>query len=371
MRLALVSPYDLSFPGGVTEHVRHLSAHLARRGHEVQLIAPASGDATVPGVRVRAVTRRVRTWMTNGSIARIAISPVAAWRVAQFLRDSRPDVVHVHEPAVPVVGPVGAFLGRAPVVATFHAARDPGWLRSPFSLVLAPLASRLAARVAVSAPARATAVTYAPGSYQIIPNGVDAASFAVDHPVPPMIAGPRPFVLYLGRLDARKGLGVLVDAFATDPALRKRARLVIAGAYGPRDAAPWIERCREAGLPDAAFIGAVSDESRVAILRHAAVACAPATGGESHGLVLLEAMAAGTPVIAAANAGYCSIVVHEVNGLLVPPGDAGALAGAIGRALDDDGLRRRLIDGGLSTARAHDWAGVVDRLEAIYATASR
>lgn len=367
MRVALVSPYDLSVPGGVAEHVRNLGTHLARVGHDVHVVAPASSRASSPGARLHVVARHVASVPSNGSVARIAPWPRAALTVARTIRALDADVVHVHEPAVPVIGPAATLAARQTVIATFHAARDEAWRPAPVLLpFLRALARRIDRAFAVSEVARLTASRYGAGAPDVVPNGVDVAAFRRPAPAPVPMSDGRLTVLFLGRLDARKGFPVLVEAFAAADDLRSRARLVVAGPHARVDVRRWRARCRASGIDDVAFVGCLDDAERVAYLRHATVTCAPSTSRESQGVVLLEAMAAGSPVVAAANAGFRSVVRDGYDGALVPPHDAGALARALVALLDDPARRRRLALAGLETARAHDWPDVAARIAAMY-----
>lgn len=367
MRVALVTPYDQAVPGGVPEHIWNLSAHLVRRGHDVHVIAPSSRPIAIPGVRVHVATSRVLPVRVNGATARVALGPAAAGRVVGVIARIDADVVHVHEPCVPLLGPAAVFASRAPVVATFHAARDgrrtkPTWLGA----ALVAIARRIDRAIAVSDVARLTAGTYFRRGIEVVPNGVDVASFEGARERPEAFHDGKPCVLTLGRLDPRKGHAVLVEAFGRDKHLRTRARLVVAGPYSAREAVAWTQSCARAGIEDVRLVGELDRDARASYLRHASVTCAPATGNESQGVVLLEAMAACSPVVAAANAGYRGLVIHGVNGLLVEPGDPDALGRTLRVALHDSCLRARLIEAGMVTARAHDWTIVASAVERVY-----
>lgn len=331
LRVAMVCPYDLARPGGVQGQARGLADALRRLGHEVLVVAPESS------VGVRA----------NGAVAPVSLSPAAAGRARRAVERWRPHVVHLHEPMAPMLG-YGFLLGhRWPTVATFHrSGAGAGYLAT------APLArwacSRIDVRCAVSEAAARTAASVGGGSYEVLFNGVDLARFRWPRPQ----RDDPPAVLFLGRHEQRKGLGVLLEAFSS---LAAPAQLWIAGG-GPetgrlRAAYPQTGRIR--------WLGTVSDEDVVDRLARAAVLCAPSLGGESFGMVLLEAMAAGCPVVASDIPGY-----HEAAGglaTLVPPGDPRALAAALGGQLagaaDPDAEAR-------ARRRAGGWS--MDRLAARY-----
>lgn len=322
--MALVCPYSLSVPGGVQGQVLGLARALRREGHLATVVGPLdeswSGADLAPGA-VIGVGASVPV-PANGSVARLAPGPLAAARTWAALARLRPDVIHLHEPLAP--GPTWAALARPePKVGTFHRA---GAVAGRVVLA-APahwLSARLAARTAVSDEAAATACAVAGGTYQVIGNGVELERFAAASPWP--TEGPT--VLFVGRHERRKGLAVLLDAFArVDGALG--ARLWVAGD-GPETAAL---RRRFRGLAAVQWLGVIEDGELARRMAAAAVVCAPSLGGESFGVVLVEAMAARAVVVASDIPGYAAVVGSH--GVLVPPGDAAALAGALGATLAD------------------------------------
>ncbi len=358
MRITLVSPYDLGVPGGVQSHVLDLAAALRGVGDRVQVIAPGSGPHTGVG--------RSTPIPANGSLAPVAPYLAAARRTAAALHRFRPDVVHVHEPLVPCLGPAAVLRAApAPVVATFHAATaSPTVMR-----VLRPL-GRLLLRhlddlIAVSG---AAAVTHAaalgvPASrFHLVPNGVDVARFAhARAPAPPDDVAT---VLFVGRLEPRKGLDVLIRAFAEVRRTRPRTRLVVVGD-GPEHT-----RCRDLLDPaDAEYVRFAGRAGAGELPGHFAAAdvfVAPARGGESFGIVLLEAMAAGTPVVASAIDGYRGVVRDGVDGVLTPPGDPAALAAAIVDLLADRHRAAGLAAAGRRRAGEFDWSVIATQLRSRY-----
>ncbi len=327
--MALVCPYSLSVPGGVQGQVLSLARALRQGGHEATVLAPLDGggaDQVLPPGSVIGVGRSIPI-PANGSIARLAPGPLSAGRTLAALGHLRPDVVHVHEPLAP--GPTWAALARAePKVGTFHRA---GTVKG--RALVAPaarrLCARLAVRAAVSVEAADTARLLAGGSYELIGNGVELERFAAAVPFP--TGGPT--VCFVGRHEPRKGLGVLLDAFGRlEPGLG--ARLWVTGE-GPQTAEL---RRRFAPVGGVQWLGRVSDDELARRLAGASVLCAPSLGGESFGVVLVEALAARTVVVASDIPGYASVLGSH--GVLVPPGDAVALAEALGTALVDAGLGR-------------------------------
>lgn len=372
MRVAIVSPYDLQRPGGVQSHVRQLAARLRHEGEQVVLVgAGPVGVVTGDGATTEIGVGRGRGVPFNGSVAPVALGPLAARRTLRALEQLGPDVVHVHEPLVPMVGLAAAFGSAAPLVVTFHA-----WSDSDRAYRLAgPLGRGLLARTAVAiAVSRAAADYHAaalgvdPGSFRIVPNGVEVAPFrqaadALGDERPP---GP-PRLVFVGRLEPRKGVLVLARAFRELLGAHPRAVLTVIGDGPQRQELA----AALAGIPAAQvrLAGQVSSPVLARTLAEADVAVAPALGGESFGIVLLEAMAARTAVVASDLPGYRSVVTDGRDGLLVPPGDPGALAGTLARLLAAPERRAALVTQGCSTAAAHDWAVVAGRLRQVYVEA--
>lgn len=356
MRVALVSPYSLSVPGGVQGQVLGLARALRRAGHDPWVLGPVDGplsDAGLPESALVPLGRSIPV-PANGSVARLAVGPLAQGRAVRTLTHLQPDVVHLHEPLAP--GPTWACLARAgPKVGTFHRAGDVAG-----RMLLSPLArraaARLALRVAVSEQARATAVALAGGEYEIVGNGVELDRFTDAQPWP--VTGPT--ILFVGRHERRKGLGVLLDAFAgMDPATT--ATLWVAGE-GPDTA---DLRRRHGDDRRVEWLGRLDDDDLVARLAGADVLCAPSLGGESFGVVLLEAMAARAVVVASDIPGYAAVVGRH--GVLVPPGDSVALRAALQVVVRDvptaDGLS---APASLDAAAAHAALWSMDNVAARY-----
>jgi phosphatidyl-myo-inositol alpha-mannosyltransferase len=360
VRVAIVSPYDLTVPGGVQSHVRHLAAELRAVGDEVVLLGPGRDPGHLGVGSSVAVP-------FNGSVAPIALAPTAATRTRRLLARLRPDVVHVHEPLVPLVGLTAVLSSPAPVVATFHAWSDDARLYRLARPVGRRVLGRAAVAVAVSPAAaayHAGALGVAPERFRIVPNGVEVARFAGVAPLARVVDPTRETLLFVGRLERRKGLEPLVRAFLTLRADRPRLRLVVVG-QGPEG-----DRCRAlvpaAHRDDVVFLGRVPDAELPGCYRAADLYVSPALGGESFGIVLLEAMAAGRAVVASDLPGYRSVVRDGRTGVLVPPGDPHALAAAIGRLLDDPQRRAALAAAGESAAAAYDWPAVTAALRELY-----
>ncbi len=368
MKVCLVSPYDFVHPGGVTEHVRHLAGELRRRDHEVTILAPSSrvgDDHGIPGyVRIgRSVPVR-----GNGSVARIALSFHLVRRVRSLLARQGFDVVHYHEPLVPGLPITTLRLHRGANVGTFHATarRNLGYYYG--RPVLARYFHRLHGLICVSEPAREFISRYFEGNYTIVPNGIDGRRFRPSlDPIAALRSEGKATILFVGRMEPRKGLPTLLEAYALLRQRRDDARLVVIGD-GPMRWA-YERRCEADGVPDVSFLGHVDGLVLPRIYASADIFCSPATGGESFGIVLLEAMATGVPVIASAIPGFSHVVHAGREGLLVPPGEPAAWAQAITGLLGDPAQRRSMSRHGIATAQGYDWRVVVDGILEVYAQA--
>ena len=359
MRVALACPYAWDAPGGVQTHVRQLAARLRDDGHEVLVVAPAFASPAEP--YVRGVGRPIRI-PYNESVAPVAPTPGARGRVRAALRVFRPDVVHAHEPLVPGVGMFAVRATDRPAVGTFHAFAERSLLFSAAGPMLRPLWRRLDARIAVSEAAAAFVRKRFPdeGGVRVIPNGVEVDLFASAEPAP-LPEGRR--VLFVNRLDRRKGFPVMVEAFRRLVAERPDALLVVAGDGRDRgavgDLGPEV-RGR------VVMLGDISHADLPPYHAACEVFCAPATGRESFGIVLVEAMAAGLPVVATDIPGYREVARDGVEAILVPPRDPGAVAAALDRVLDDADLAAAFGAAGRERARRFSWDVVAEEVEGVY-----
>jgi phosphatidylinositol alpha-mannosyltransferase len=348
MKVALVCPYSWTTPGGVQAHIRGLARELRLRGHEVELLAPS--DRKIAAGSFRRVGRTVSI-PDNESLVPVSLSPLAPIRTWRHLAERGYDLVHVHEPMIPAVSLAATLTSAAPLVGTFHMyASRPRWYR-PFAPLCRSALARLDVRIAVSEAARWHVARTCSGDYRIVPNGVDWQHFAS---LRAERTGSR--ILFVGRGEPRKGLPVLLEAFERVP---EGAELDLVGV-GP-SALP--HRLRARGRIHAH--GRVSDDVRDELLARADVLCAPSLAGESFGIVLVEAMAAGIPVVASALPGYVGVLPEKV-GRLVPPGDSAALAAALTELIADGELRARLGAAGREAARRYDWSQVADEVLAAY-----
>ncbi len=372
MRVGLVSPYSWTIPGGVNQHVEQLAEELEERGHEPWIIAPVG--AVTPARRAVHSHRQTMAERfipmglavpvpSNGSLAYLNFSPKILARMDRAVRYGRFDVLHVHEPATPLVSGLAVLMATSPVVGTFHAALDASLVYDAFRPVVATAMRRLDVRIAVSEAARAFPQSRFPGSFRIIPNGVPVEMFA------PAVgaAKVRGRIVFIGRAERRKGLGVLLRAFTL---LRRRmphATLVVAGATR-RQA---LEADHDGSdlpvdMTGVEALGWVDDAEKMTQLALAEVACAPSLASESFGIVLAEAMAAGVPVVASDLPGYRAVLRDGRAGRLTPPGDPVALAGALQSLLQDEEERRRLAEAGLAAAAELSWSRIAGRIIAAY-----
>lgn len=388
LRVAIVCPYALETPGGVQSHVVRLAHALSVAGDEVLIVAPGSARTrprSTEGVAWAGVGSIVRVPF-NGAVAPIGWTPQAARRTARVLRAWRPDVVHVHEPSVPVVGWSAALSRAAPVVATLHAyAEHDRVYRRVGPLLARSVLGRVTLAIAVSPAARdfhAAALGWDPDQIRVVPNGVDVATFApdADGSRSPEATDARSrdgrrarqrthgeraaaTILFVGRLDRRKGLGVLIESFEM---LRRQrdVRLIVVGD-GPDRQLP-AQRLKPSDLAAVELRGRVPNDELAGAYQQAQVYVAPSLGGESFGIVLLEAMAAGTPVVASDIPGYRAVLEGGRYGRLVTPRDPAGLAEAIGATLDEPDVTRALVDRARRHAETFDWPLVAARVRDRY-----
>ncbi|MFM2105679.1 MAG: hypothetical protein RL338_711 [Chloroflexota bacterium] len=362
MKIGLVTPYIYPTPGGVNEHVEHLYRNLRLRGHDVRIISASHGfQRSTDGDVIR--LGKGFSVPANGSMGTITFSPRYVAQVRRMLDEERFDLLHFHEPFVPFLSLVLLRESRSVNVATFHAYAGFSPSYEFGSRVLGGYGRRLHGRIAVSAAARHFIDRFFPGDYRVIPNGVDVARYRDAVPVARWQDGRRN-VLFVGRHEPRKGLLHLLKAYRIMRKADCDCRLLVVGS-GPqeREARRYVATRRLGGVE---FLGRVSDREKAALFKTADVYVSPATGRESFGIVLLEAMAAGTPIVASDIHGYKGVVKRGEQGLLVPPGDAKAIAAATMSLLGDPALRERMGASGLARAEAFSWEQVTERVDAYY-----
>jgi phosphatidylinositol alpha-mannosyltransferase len=370
LKILLVSPFDFSSPGGVNEHIVHLDQQFQLLGHATRVLSPRSdeeGEEDDGHFYKLGVTLPVPA---NGSTARITLSPFVSGKVKDFLHREEFDIVHLHEPLAPTLPPFVLLHSKSVNIGTFHAARtsNVGYLYA--KPILSHFHAKLDARIAVSPSALEFVSQYFPGDYEVIPNGIDIDLFGPNIEPIQRYRDGRPNILFVGRYnESRKGLKYLLRAFSLVRQEFPMARLIVVGPGTPRRFEREIDRYE---LENVEFLGPVSKQMLPSLYATCDVFCAPSTGRESFGIVLLEAMASGKPVVATNIRGYAAVVRHGIDGLLVERKNPEALAIALVHVLADDALRDRFGQAGRRRAEDHSWPVVAKRvLETYERTRSR
>jgi phosphatidyl-myo-inositol alpha-mannosyltransferase len=362
MRIGLVCPYTWDVPGGVQEHVRGLADALIDLGHYVSVIAPAAEDEPVEPSYVVPAGRAVPV-PYNGSVARLAFGFLSASRVRRWLKEGDFDVVHVHEPAAPSLSLLACWVFDGPLVATVHTAMPRSRVLHITQPILQSALEKISGRIAVSEAARTTLVEHLGGDAVLIPNGVSVRHFEKADPLPGW-PGEGGALGFLGRIDEpRKGLPVLVEAFRQLAPQRPGLRLLVAGR-GDADEA--LEQLPASLRERVVLLGQVSDEDKVRVYHSVDVFCAPNTGGESFGIVLAEAMAAGAPIVASDLDAFRRVLRGGRAGELFENGNAADLAAAVGRMLDDPARRATLAEAASVAVREYDWPVVARDVLRVY-----
>ncbi len=361
MKIGIVSPYAYPRPGGANEHIRETYEHMRDRGHEVRIITAPWGDD--PRAQDVIQIGRAIAVPYNGSVGRITLSARLEFLVTKMLARERFDIIHHHEPLVPLLSAQILDRKSCPQVATFHAFGGFSFGYWAFRPIADRYMAKLDGRIAVSSAARHFISRYFPGDYRIIPNGVDADFFANAKPFPEFRDGMTN-ILFVGRLEPRKGALYLVRAYQKLKLRHPATRLIVCGRGV--ELGELRRFVRRNDVRDVLFAGAVSEVDKARFYKTADIFCAPSTGRESFGIVLLEAMAAGTPTVVSDIHGYKRVVQRNVSGLLVEPRDVDALCGALDRLITEPELRSRLGAAGAKRAREFDWSHVTDQLLAFY-----
>jgi len=361
MRIGIVCPYSWDIPGGVSAHVNDLAQSLIRMGHYVSVLAPAEFDELLPDFVVS--TGKPRAVKYNGSTARLSFGPLVARKVSKWIEEGDFDVLHVHEPLSPSLSVLACWAANGPIVATWHSAMD----RSRMMLTLSKLGQtameKVSARIAVSEAARATLIKHVGGDAVVIPNGVDVSMFTN---ATPMFGWPGPnlSIAFLGRGDEpRKGLEILVDAY---PQIRRsfpNVRLLIAGPGEPADTLKKLSKVDRASVT---VLGMIAPQDKPSVLASGTIYLAPNTGGESFGIVLLEAMASGTPVVASDLEAFEQVLDFGRAGITFENENSDDLARVVCELLRDEAKRTELIRQGRLRAAQFDWNVVANEIVNVY-----
>ncbi|MGF1430609.1 glycosyltransferase family 4 protein [Kitasatospora sp. LaBMicrA B282] len=361
MKIGIVCPYDWDVPGGVQFHIRDLAEHLIGLGHKVSVLAPADDESALPPYVVSA--GRAVAVPYNGSVARLSFGIISATRVRRWLRDGEFDILHVHEPASPSLSMLAAWAATGPMVATFHTSNPRSRAMIAASPILQPALEKINARIAVSEYARRTLVEHLGGDAVVIPNGVDVKFFAEAEADPRWTGGT---IGFIGRInEPRKGLPTLLAALPAILAARPGVRLLVAGKGDQEEAvaqlAPEVRERIE-------FLGMVSDEDKARLLRSVDLYVAPNTGGESFGIILVEAMSASAPVLASDLDAFAQVLDEGRAGELFAVEDPAALAEAAVRLLSDPVRLAELRTAAAEHVRRFDWETVGADILAVYET---
>lgn len=361
MKIGIVNPYSWDVPGGVGFHIRDLALKLRSRGHDVRVLTPSTSDDLPEWITSAGSSVSIPF---NGSVANISVKPTILKRTRRWLADNDFDVVHVHEPVVPSVSMAAAMLSRAPLVGTFHAALGRSVSRAIASAPMRLYMERIGVRIAVSEEARRTLIEHHGGDAVIIPNGVETASFRSASPLERWEAGAdRPVIVFLGRLDEpRKGLSIFAGAIGSVLESFPGARFLIAG----RGEAPDIREAVARFGESVSFLGGISDEEKESLLAGASIYVAPQTGGESFGIVLVEAMAARTAVVASDIPAFRAVLEDGRAGALFETGSSESLAATLIDLLGDPGRLDELSEAGQRASAQYDWEVVADKVFEVY-----
>jgi phosphatidylinositol alpha-mannosyltransferase len=361
VKIGIVCPYAWDVPGGVSAHIRDQAETLIEMGHDVSVITPVEDPDSLPAYAVDG--GRPRSVPYNGSVARLTFGVKATARVRRWIREGEFDVLHVHEPLAPSLGVLACWSARGPMVATVHSSIERSRVLVTGYYLAQTALEKISALVAVSEHARRTIVDHLGGDAVLIPNGV-----RVDHyqDAQPLREWPGPAIGFLGRMDEpRKGLPILLEAFAGIRARIPDAILVLIGPGEPDEVLGDVPAALRSGI---VVLGRLNEADKARALASLSVYVAPNTGGESFGIVLLEAMAAGAPVVASDLDAFARVLDEGRCGALFPVGDAAALEATVVDLLGNDEERRRLAAAGARRVAAYDWRTVAGDLIDVYAS---
>jgi phosphatidylinositol alpha-mannosyltransferase len=368
MKIALVSPYDYAYPGGVNNHIASLDEHFTRMGHEVKIIAPSSRPKNAGQDANAIVIGKPVPIRASGSVVRAPISPMLMFsdRIKKMLELEKFDVVHIHEPMMPALAV--SVLHHAEgmlIVGTFHATRSNSFGYSIWKPLLKKWMNKLDGKIAVSKAAMEFVSRYFPGDYVIIPNGIDLERFNDKAPPIEKYSDDKLNILFVGRLEKRKGFKYLLGAYERVKKEFPQCRLIVVSPAG-RLSKKYENIAVRRNLKDVVFAGYVSFEDLPRYYNTADIFCSPATGWESFGMVLMEAMATGKPIVASDIPGYAGLISHGVEGLLVKPQDEKALASALMILLRDKSMREKMGEKGKLKAKDYSWEVVARKVMEYY-----
>ncbi|MDP2719499.1 MAG: glycosyltransferase family 4 protein [Dehalococcoidia bacterium] len=365
MKIGLISPYDLSYPGGVSLHVSRLAHEFLKKGHSVRIIAPCSSppaDALKDLVIPQGYPIPVPS---AGSIARISLSLRLSKPIRALMEREKFDVVHIHEPLTPTLPLTALRVSPAITVGTFHACHSKPRGYGIGKPILSHWFKRLHGKIAVSEAARKFVSRHFPGDYRVIPNGVDNTHFSPVGPYIDYMKDGKINLLFVGRLEKRKGLKTLLKAFQLLKKEYPETRLIVVGP-GERAINKYQNMAQKENIPDVIFTGYIPSQELPQYYRSADIFCAPATGEESFGMVLLEAMSCGKPVVASNIEGYAGVLSDGLEGFLVPPKNIESLKDAMSRLTGDRKLREEMGERGRIKAQGYSWENVAGKILKYY-----
>lgn len=364
MKIMLVSPYDFTYPGGANNHIIHLAHEYRLLGHETRVVAPASPGRPLPALEGFIPLGTPVPIHSNGSTARITLSPTLSRQVKRLLAEEQPDVIHLHEPLMPTLPLTVLWRAEVRTVGTFHAFSESNLGYFYARPLLQRFFERLDARIAVSRPAADFVGRYFGGDYEIIPNGIEIGQFGPAVQPLPQYRDGRPTILFVGRYnEPRKGFRYLLRAFALVRDQFPDARLLVVGGGDPELYREDLSRLGSQGIE---FVGYVETEQLPRYYVSCDLFCTPSIKGESFGIILLEAIASGRAVVASRIPGHASVIDHGQDGWLVPPQDPVALALALVRLLADREKREEIAAAGLRKARRYAWSEIARRVLEVY-----
>ena len=364
MKIAMVSPYDFTWPGGVTAHVAQLARELGRSGHEVQVLAPHSPSRECQDSDLLVPLGRSVPLPSGGSIARVSLSWWLCRKVRALLSREQFDIIHLHEPMAPILPLCVLEYSKAINIGTFHAFHSHQHLYRFTHPIIKRWHQRLHGNIAVSQAARRYVNDAFPGDYEIIPNGIDVDHFSQEAVPWPEYQDGKTNILFVGRLERRKGLRYLLEAYSRLKWDIPNIRLLVVGPGNPDKESYRVLSSRN--LQDVVFLGRVPYEDLPRYYASADIFCSPATGAESFGIVLLEAMAAGKPVVASSIEGFRGLMTDGEEGILFPAKDSQALAHSLELLVRQPELRRQMGGKGRHTAEQYRWEVVASQVDQYY-----
>jgi phosphatidylinositol alpha-mannosyltransferase len=358
-KIGIVCPYGWDTPGGVQAHVADLASYLISQGHSVSVLAPVTHDENLPEYLVSAGKPIAIPY--NGAVARILFGPIAFARVRQWISQGDFDLIHLHEPAIPSISLLACFAAEGPMVGTFHASAKRQKAIFAIGPILEPVIEKLTARIAVSEAARETLTEHLETDAVVVPNGIYARRLATGK-VDPRWSGNT--IGFIGRFqEPRKGLSILVESLPHIIKQNPDIRVLVAG---PGDSEEFLKEVPSVLHHRFEFLGRITEEEKADFLHSIGVYVAPNTGGESFGIILAEALAAGAAVVASDIPAFDALLGHGAYGTLFASENASSLAEAVNKVLGDDALRNRLRADGKAYAQSFDWDVVAERIYDVY-----